>query len=532
MSKITDFLKSVMAFNVAQFSKDASGNVLLSTNGAQTLASRSGAPKIVFLGDSLTGYSNATSPSASSLVDNGDGTATVTFTLSQGILAGDTFGIQGALDGAFDVPPTTPCISVSGSGPYSYTYALNAKPSVSPDLSSAITMMFGDQYSGYSFVGHFRSLTGHKFKCINAGIGGDSSAQMLARFDRDVTIHNPDVVVLCGFRNDPYKGFTLAQTKANMALLLAKCRAIGAQLWILTMPPQPSTFGAWTTAIRDLIIQQRRYLVNFAQDNRLPCLDWATLGAGTTQMQDPTSTNAVPSTGMINATDLVHATNAAGYIAAKGLAAIANAAFPSAQPALARNVTDGGAFTNPTFTGTGGTATNGTGTVTGVIATNCTVQVLAGTGVATCSQVARTIANDGDNAGNWQRVSFAAAAANDQFCIKLQDVHSAFTNGDLVRFQVAARLVSGANCREISHKTTVQCATTGNKVYTDQAVTAAQSYAYPEPWGGTIGQDMPVRSPNATHGNITVLQPQIIFTANAAGTFVVDVACASIEKVN
>lgn len=512
-------------------SQDSQNNSLLQQNGYPFILSRNGAPVFCFLGDSLTGYSNVAGPSASSLVDNGDGTATVTFAVSQSILAGDTFGIQGANDGAFDVPPTTVCISATGSGPFSYVYPLGAKPAVSPDLSASITMMYGDQYSAYSFVGHFRALTHRKFKCINNGIGGDSSAQMLARFDRDVTPNHPDVVVLCGFRNDPYKGLTLTQTKSNFLAIAAKVKAIGAQLWILTMPPQPSSFGGWTSAIRDQIIATRHYLMNYAQDNRMPCIDWPSQAAGTLQVQNPTDTNANPSTGIIG-TDLVHATNAAGYIAAKALAAIANATYPTIQPTLARNVTDGGKFSNPTFTGSGGTPVNGTGTVSGTIANNVTVQVLAGTGVATCSQVARTVANDGDNAGNWQRVSFAAAAAGDQFRIQLQDVHSSFTNGDLVRFQIAARLVSGTNCQEMSHKTTIQCATTGNKVYTDQAITTSQSASYPEAWGGTFGQDMLIRSPNATHGNVTVLQPAMIFTANAAGTFVVDVACAYIDKIN
>jgi len=354
---------------------------------------------------------------------------------------------------------------------------------------------------------------------------------MLARFDRDVTPNHPDVVVICGFRNDPYKSIPFATTKANFLAIIAKCRAIGAQVWILTMPPQPSSFGGWTSGIRDQIIAMRHYLMNFVQDNRMVCLDWASLAAGSVQVQNPTDTNANPSSGMIG-TDLVHGTNAAGYIAAKGLAAVANSIYPNNQPTLAKNVTDGGKFSNPNFTGTGGTAVNGTGTVTGTIATNVTITVLAGTGVATCSLVARAVANDSDNAGNWQQVSFAAAAAGDQFRILLQDVHTSFTNGDVARFQIAARLVSGTNCQEMSHKTTIQCATTGNKVYTDQAITTAQSASYPEAWAGTFGQDMAIRSPNSVHGNVTVMQPGMLFTANAAGTFVVQVACAYIDKIN
>jgi acyl-CoA thioesterase I len=40
-----------------------------------------------------------------------------------------------------------------------------------------------------------RRWPGHRIRVINKGIGGEEAAQMLARFERDVLSHNPDLVI-------------------------------------------------------------------------------------------------------------------------------------------------------------------------------------------------------------------------------------------------------------------------------------------------------------------------------------------------
>lgn len=87
-----------------------------------------------------------------------------------------------------------------------------------------------------------------------AGIAGNKVADMLARFDTDVTPSTPNVVHLLGGTNDCPVGITtLASFQASIIAIVAKIRAIGAKAVIGTIPPSNTagnhvkitTFNAW-----------------------------------------------------------------------------------------------------------------------------------------------------------------------------------------------------------------------------------------------------------------------------------------------
>lgn len=69
---------------------------------------------------------------------------------------------------------------------------------------------------------------------VNKGVGGNTAAQLLARFDTDVTPENPNYVwIMCG-TNDYASSVTLANFSSNLNKLKTKCREIGAQPIVFT----------------------------------------------------------------------------------------------------------------------------------------------------------------------------------------------------------------------------------------------------------------------------------------------------------
>jgi len=64
----------------------------------------------------------------------------------------------------------------------------------------------------------------------NRGIGGDTSAGMAARLDRDVLALHPDVVVLLAGGNDAGQQVARADTAANLAAIAGRISASGARL--------------------------------------------------------------------------------------------------------------------------------------------------------------------------------------------------------------------------------------------------------------------------------------------------------------
>lgn len=75
----------------------------------------------------------------------------------------------------------------------------------------------------------------------NAGIGGNTTTAMLARFDSDVTPYKPNVVCLMAGTNDVSQNVTTATFQSNVRAIHAKCREIGAALVLSTITPTSDT---------------------------------------------------------------------------------------------------------------------------------------------------------------------------------------------------------------------------------------------------------------------------------------------------
>lgn len=78
-----------------------------------------------------------------------------------------------------------------------------------------------------------------EYNVYNSGFPGDTTLELLKRFDRDVTQHSPDVVVLLVGSNDMfYPGHMLefATYQKNLNTLLDRIKYIGAQAVLMTAP--------------------------------------------------------------------------------------------------------------------------------------------------------------------------------------------------------------------------------------------------------------------------------------------------------
>lgn len=100
----------------------------------------------------------------------------------------------------------------------------------------------------------------------NAGIGGNTTAQMIARFDADVTPHAPNVVHLLAGTNDIGNNVPLQTSIDNITQLLAMIRAIGAVPILGLLPPStanPAKVVQWNMALRRLALAQGVAVVDY-----------------------------------------------------------------------------------------------------------------------------------------------------------------------------------------------------------------------------------------------------------------------------
>ena len=85
---------------------------------------------------------------------------------------------------------------------------------------------------------------------INKGVGGNTSTDLLARFDADVMPHNPSFVWIMSGTNDYWQDVSVETYKSNIDTLIGKIKAINAVPVIFDSSVGPLNFG--TDAITEL----------------------------------------------------------------------------------------------------------------------------------------------------------------------------------------------------------------------------------------------------------------------------------------
>lgn len=93
-------------------------------------------------------------------------------------------------------------------------------------------------------------------KVINAGISGNTLPQGLARLERDVLRHKPQLVTIMYGMNDLTR-YSLVEFKKNLAEMSNRCRAAGAEVLLCTQNSiiagrSPKTLAEFTQAIHEV----------------------------------------------------------------------------------------------------------------------------------------------------------------------------------------------------------------------------------------------------------------------------------------
>lgn len=81
------------------------------------------------------------------------------------------------------------------------------------------------------------------WRMVNGGVSGDTSADALKRLPDLLDEHQPVLVILTLGGNDMLRRLPVSETEANLARMVVKCKAAGAQA-VMQATPQPSLAGA------------------------------------------------------------------------------------------------------------------------------------------------------------------------------------------------------------------------------------------------------------------------------------------------
>ena len=92
---------------------------------------------------------------------------------------------------------------------------------------------------------------GRKYRVVNAGVSGDTTAAGLARLDWQLS-QKPAVVILELGANDGLRGLPVAEAKQNLGKIITRCQAAGAKVLLAGMQVPPNMGPEYTTAFRDM----------------------------------------------------------------------------------------------------------------------------------------------------------------------------------------------------------------------------------------------------------------------------------------
>jgi acyl-CoA thioesterase-1 len=119
----------------------------------------------------------------------------------------------------------------------------------------------------YSWVSMLAETVDGEF--INQGINGNTTTDMLRRFDRSVLRYNPTHVIIMGGINDVIwnDSFDRITTNLETMIRIAKKNGIKVILGTPTAVDQPS--------IERLLVRIRTWINDYARQNAIPIIDFA-----------------------------------------------------------------------------------------------------------------------------------------------------------------------------------------------------------------------------------------------------------------
>ena len=170
------------------------------------------------------------------------------FTVKVAAISGQNIELESPLESSVDIGSNLWNFYYDGAHPNLYgfraiaDFAMNALDYDA--LNQGKHVLLGDSW--FSTEGVSQRLSYHldNAEIINKGIGGNTSANMLARFDQDVASQSPDVVWLIAGTNDYYQGVSVADFTNNMSQLIAKINSLGAKAVVIDASVAPLMSGS------------------------------------------------------------------------------------------------------------------------------------------------------------------------------------------------------------------------------------------------------------------------------------------------
>ena len=102
---------------------------------------------------------------------------------------------------------------------------------------------------------------GYGHRVVNASVSGETTDGGVARLDRALAAHKPDVVILELGGNDGLRGLPVSRVQSNLALLISKARAEDAEVLLLSIQVPtnygPQYAGSFQKIYRDLASRYR-----------------------------------------------------------------------------------------------------------------------------------------------------------------------------------------------------------------------------------------------------------------------------------
>jgi len=135
--------------------------------------------------------------------------------------------------------------------------------------------------SAGSFVAWMNAFLKRRFHVVNnAGVSGDTTAQMLARIQTDVLAYSPDYCTLFGGVNDIVSSVPYATTIANLTTIISTLLGAGIRPILFTIPPNSGTVGTGGTLTRVALEKINEFIRQQEKTNApVYVVDWA--GAAT-----------------------------------------------------------------------------------------------------------------------------------------------------------------------------------------------------------------------------------------------------------
>lgn len=145
-----------------------------------------------------------------------------------------------------------------------------AQTATAPPIIQGPVVFIGDSITQYWPLADFFENT------INAGIGGQVSAQMLARFDTDVLANHPSVVVILAGTNDIR--INGSADPSNLYQMVTKAQASGARVIVGMLPPNENWLTPDTCSYCTVFIDRAAGMPLYVQFNEEIAAGAATYG--------------------------------------------------------------------------------------------------------------------------------------------------------------------------------------------------------------------------------------------------------------